>query len=186
MRKAVRGEKESNVRLFIAAELPDNMLEALAETSALLRESVHGNYVAPDSFHVTLVFLGSVPGSQLNGVTDALEAGCAGFDAFEASLGSLGSFGKRTAATLWQGFEDAGEMPRIARALRAELAARGFAYDDKNFLAHITLMRKANIASGMLPSPSRVTGIIRAITLFASDLSGARPVYEPLHTVELE
>ena len=46
------------MRLFIAAELPENLLEALAETSARLRDTVKGRYVAPDSFHLTLAFLG--------------------------------------------------------------------------------------------------------------------------------
>ena len=48
------------MRVFVAAELPDEMYDALCETSALLRASVRGRYVAPDSFHVTLAFLGNV------------------------------------------------------------------------------------------------------------------------------
>lgn len=42
------------MRLFVTVELPEGALEALAETSALLRESVRGRFVASDSFHVTL------------------------------------------------------------------------------------------------------------------------------------
>lgn len=173
------------MRLFIAAELPQGMLDALAETSALLRAHVRGRYVAPDSFHVTLAFLGEVPGSRVNTAIDALEAGCRGFESFDAKLGELGNFGKRSAATLWQGFGEAGALPAIADAVRGELRSCGFAFDDKRFLPHVTLMRKADLTSGSLPSPAIAHGAIRSIALFESDLSGPRPVYEPLHIVEL-
>lgn len=173
------------MRLFVAAELPENMVDALAETSALLRANVRGRYVAPDSLHVTLAFLGDVPGSHLDLAAGALEAGCSGFGRFGASLGELGSFGKRSAATLWQGFGETGDLPGIAAAIREELTARGLAFDEKRFMPHITLMRKADLTRGILPTPAMATGEIRHITLFESDLSGARPVYEPLHTVEL-
>ena len=173
------------MRLFIAAELPQNMLDALAETSALLRGSVRGRYVAPDSFHVTLAFLGEVPIERIDAAAAALEDACRGYERFDVSFGSLGSFGKRTAATLWQGFDDAGDLPALARSVRAELAARGFAFDEKNFLPHVTLMRKADLSSGTLPAPAMAAGTVQLITLFRSDLSGARPVYDPLHEIVL-
>jgi hypothetical protein len=92
------------MRLFVAAELSEELLEALAQTSALLRESVHGRYVAPDSFHVTLAFLGEVPELQVDAACEALEQACAGVPAIPVTLAPLGSFGRAKRATLWQGF----------------------------------------------------------------------------------
>ena len=174
------------MRLFIAAELPEQMLDALAETSAVLRANVRGRYVAPDSFHVTLAFLGEVSGSRVDAAVSALEAGCCGFRSFDASLGAFGSFGKRASATLWQGFDDAGDLSSIAGAVRDELRNEGFSFDDKKFLPHVTLMRKADLTSGALPSPTLASGPMQRITLFESDLSGSRPVYEPLHVASLQ
>ena len=173
------------MRLFIAAELPERMLEALAETSALLRGAVRGRYVAPDSFHVTLAFLGDVEGYRADGAADALESACREAACFEVSLGELGSFGRRSKATLWQGFDEKGALPEIAQSVRGELRARGFAFDDKPFMPHVTLMRAADLTSGFLPAPAPARGEIRDITLFHSDLSGKRPRYEPVHTVGL-
>lgn len=171
------------MRLFIAAELPEAVLEALAETSGLLRGCIRGRYVSSDSFHITLAFLGDVEGSRVDTVIDALDRGCAGFAPFDISLGDLGSFGKRSKATLWQGLQDAGDLPAIAQSVRASLNTAGIAFDGKAFRAHITLMRAADLREGALPTPALAQGTVERITLFRSDLSGSRPVYDPLHVV---
>ena len=174
------------MRLFVAAELPDAVLDALAETSAFLRGSVPGRYVAPDSFHVTLAFLDEVEGRRVDDAIDAIEGGCEGFRAFEVALGDFGSFGRRSAATLWQGFREAGDLPAVAASVRSALREAGFSFDEKSFLAHVTLMRAADLAAvSELPMPHIAHGTIDTVTLFSSDLSGEHPVYEPLHAVRL-
>lgn len=173
------------MRVFAAAELPPTLIEALAETSALLRTSVRGRYVASDSFHVTLAFLGEIPVSRVDVAIDALEAGCRGHKCFTVSLGALGYFGRRSAATLWQGFSEEGGFSDLAKAVRAELLQAGFAFDDKKFKPHVTLMRKADLKGGKLLSPALATGDVSSVVLFKSDLSGERPLYEPLHIVKL-
>lgn len=173
------------MRLFIAAELPESLEEALAETSARLRGAIKGRYVAPDSFHLTLAFLGEVDVSRIDAAAAAIDDACQGFSAFEAALGPLGSFGKRNSATLWQGLAEQGPLPELAASVRDELRAHGFGFDEKAFKPHITLMRKADLTSGTLPMPAIDRGIIECVTLFRSDLSGPRPIYEPLHTARL-
>ena len=173
------------MRLFIAAELPGEAVEALAETSAALRASVRGRYVGPDSYHVTLAFLGEVEGTRVDAACTALERACADYRAFDVSFGELGCFGRRSKATLWQGFSDAGSLPDLASSVRAELSAAGFSFDDKAFRAHITLMRAADVTRGELPAPAFGTFRISHVSLFKSDLTGKRPVYEPLCTMVL-
>ena len=46
-------------------------------------------------------------------------------------------------------------------------------------------MRAADLAEGELPAPALAEGVVTNVALFRSDLSGQRPVYEALHTVEL-
>lgn len=173
------------MRLFIAAELPEDVLEALAETSALLRSCMHGRFVAPDSFHVTLAFLGEVNGHRIDDACRALSRGCAGFSPFTVSLGDLGCFGKRSKATLWQGFHEQGSLSDVANSVRDALSDEGFSFDEKTFLPHVTLMRAADVTRGTLPMPALAEGDISSITLFRSDLSGNRPVYDALHTCHL-
>ena len=173
------------MRLFIAAELPEEVLDALVETQAALRDTVRGRYTAPDSLHLTLAFLGEVSAARLDEVASALERGCAGHGPVEVRLGALGSFGRRRSAVLWQGLTGGPELASLAADVRGALEAAGFAFDEKPFLAHITLMRAADLSRGELPMPGMARGMLDTVTLFKSDLSGARPSYEPLHVVSL-
>lgn len=173
------------MRLFVAAELPEEMLEALAETQAALRASVAGRYVAPDQFHVTLAFLGNVDAWCVNDATAALEQACAAHAPFEAQLADFGSFGRRKAATLWQGFAKSATFEALAQDVRSALAQASLTFDAKKFLPHVSLMRGANLAGGVLPMPVITSGVISTVTLFSSDLSGPRPVYSALHSIDL-
>ena len=175
------------MRLFIAAELPEPILEALAETSALLRESVRGRFVGPDLFHVTLAFLGEMEGTRVPAVEAALIRACEGHTPFDVRLTELGHFGKRHDAVLWQGFDVAGAeaFAALARDVRAELRAAGLPFDNKAFRPHVTLMRAADVSRGTLPMPCTDASTVDTVTLFKSDLSGKRPVYTPLACVDL-
>ena len=176
------------MRLFIAAELPKELLETLAETSADLRECIRGRYVGPDLFHVTLAFLGEVEGSRVPAVEAALEEACAGHEPFRGRLAELGYFGRRNDATLWQGFDAAGQagFAALVKDVRAALEARGFAFDTKPFRAHVTLMRQADLSRGTLPMTTTAAGTVDTVTLFKSDLSGKHPIYTSLASVSLE
>ena len=175
------------MRLFVAAELPEVLLEALSETSALLRGQVHGRYVAPDSFHLTLAFLGEVPGALVPMTCDAIDEACSTQPPISVTLGALGSFGRSRKATLWQGFAaGVDELGGLAGDVRECLAEHGLTYDSLAFAPHVTLMRKADLSAGVLPMPVVEKGVIDTVTLFSSDLSGERPRYEPLHRVRLE
>ncbi|MBQ9022078.1 MAG: RNA 2',3'-cyclic phosphodiesterase [Eggerthellaceae bacterium] len=169
------------MRLFIATELPQEMLDALAETQAELRACVSGRYVGADSFHVTLAFLGEVEAWRVNELADILDDACSGHAAFESCLGELGNFGRASKATLWQGFTDKKPFAELAQSVRRELAHAGFDFDDKGFLPHITLMRKLDLSSGVLPMPHVARGTIDTVSLFESDLSGDYPAYTALH-----
>lgn len=168
------------MRLFVAADI-EGAKEALAETSALLRDSVRGRFVAPDSLHVTLAFLGEVEAWRIDEALEAVNATNRALTCpFTVELGDFGRFGKASCATLWQGFRDAGELPTLAADVRRELRERGFSFDDKRFVPHITLMRKADISSGTLPSPRCAIATVSGASLYRSDLSGSRPRYEKL------
>lgn len=173
------------MRLFIAAELPPELIEALSETSAALRGCVRGRYVAPDSFHITLAFLGDVPSARIADITQAINEACEGYGPFTLTLGELGSFGRSRAATIWQGFQvDDGrkQLEALAKDIREALTQSDIAFDAKSFLPHVTLMRAAKLDGGVLPCAAVADGSVNTITLFRSDLSGNRPVYEALST----
>lgn len=174
------------MRLFVAAELPNAMLDALCETSACLRETVRGRFVGPDLFHVTLAFLGEVPTAQTDKVASLVAQACEGHAPFHTALGSLGTFGRASSAVLWQGFtEGRAEWDALANDVRKELTRGGYPIDAKGFIPHVTLMRRADVARGVLPMPCVDGGEVNTVTLFLSDLSGERPRYEALERIPL-
>ena len=169
------------MRLFVAAELPSNLVEALSETSALLRSCVRGRYVAPDSFHVTLAFLGERAGSEVTELESALGEACESCAAFNTTLGALGTFGRANKATLWQGFCGGSEQwASVASTVQRGLSVMGYTPEYKRYVPHVTLMRRADVSSVTLPMPCVERGRIDTVTLFLSDLSGSRPRYEAL------
>ncbi|MBR3235437.1 MAG: RNA 2',3'-cyclic phosphodiesterase [Atopobiaceae bacterium] len=175
------------MRLFVATELSEPLFEALCETSCSLRDCVRGRFVAPDSFHVTLAFLGEVPQAQVVLAQEALDEACELQPPIEVALGALGSFGRPRKSTLWQGFaRGVDELGGLAGDVREALLTRGLTYDSAAFVPHVTLMRAADVTSGLLPMPTVAKGSIDTVTLFRSDLSGERPRYEPLHRVRLQ
>lgn len=152
----------------------------------MLRESVRGKYVPPDSFHLTLAFLGEIPGSRLPALQAAVEEVCYNVDACECALGNLGMFGRRTSATLWQGIE--GDcITTLAKSLRASLDTYGFDYDETKFLPHITLMRRADLDYPLacLPSPTLASGTIDTVVIYQSELDSERAHYTSLYEVAL-
>lgn len=173
------------MRLFIACDLPLVLRDALAETSAGLRANLRGRYVPPDSFHVTLAFLGELAGSHVPALEGALSRACAGFEPFSARLAALGSFGRRNCATLWQGFEGS-PFDELAESVRSELGESGFAWDnDNSFLAHVTLMRGADLTHGQLPSPVCAEGEISRVVLYSSSLGKDRARYSAVDVIHL-
>lgn len=170
----------------MAAELPEEMLDALAETSARVRDEVIGRFVAPELFHVTLAFLGEVPGTQVYEVGELMRCGCRAQTVFQTSLGPLGIFGRSASAVLWQGFVG-GEVAwtALAQDVRRALREGGYAIDGKSFIPHVTLMRRADVSRGVLPMPCIERGDIQRVTLFSSDLSGPYPRYEALESYDL-
>ena len=174
------------MRLFVAAELPERLLEALSETLAALRGTVHGRFVSPDRFHVTLAFLGEVPACDVDCIGQAVERASFACSPFATSLGALGTFGRGRSIVLWQGFSRGDDAwADLAAHVRGELGREGHTFESRRFVPHVTLMRRAQIRTAELPMPCVATDVIRTVTLFRSDLSGDVPRYDPLARVDL-
>ncbi|MDO4429293.1 MAG: RNA 2',3'-cyclic phosphodiesterase [Atopobiaceae bacterium] len=174
------------MRAFIALELPGAFADEVAVLSRRLAAVCEGRFVAEGNHHLTLAFLGEVDEAGVRAAMDALEAACAGVGPVELAAEGLGTFGRGRAATLWLGIRRSEELGLLARRVREELAARGLVYDEKDFLPHVTLARRARVPRGELgdlafPLPDEA----RDVTLFRSILESDGARYKPLHSVEL-
>ena len=133
------------VRTFVAVDLPEDVGRALGEAARSLREArIEGlRPVRPEGVHLTLKFLGDVPGSRLAEVAAAVSAAVAGHRPFDVSTGGFGAFpDRRRPVVLWVGIGgDVGPLLRLQEDVDAALGALGFPADTRPYHPHLTLAR---------------------------------------------
>lgn len=198
-------------RLFIAVEPPPAALDHLAEFAAGLGFVRAGVRVtARHLWHVTLAFIGEVPGDLLPAAVTALDRAAAAVRPSPVStrrsgmrprpepvaaeptarLAGGGRFGRGRFTILWAGVE--GELGPLRRATTRALRRGRLPYDDKPYHPHLTLGRPGDriprevvaadlVALAGYRGPSWTIG---GLVLYRSHL-GPNPVYEPVHTASL-
>lgn len=169
-------------RLFFAVWPSDGLRLALAPRIRALQPAEAGRPQRPDQWHVTLEFLGPVPGLQLEQVRDAAAqvraAACdIVFDAVE--------YWRRPEVLCLVARSLPPPLESLVSQLREALAARGFEPESRPFRAHLTLARKvvhavAPVRFEPLHWPVEDFALVESVT----DRSGS--VYTPLATWRLE
>ncbi len=194
------------MRCFVALELPEEAKERLAAAGRRMAGRFPGaRWIRPESFHITLAFLGEVVGTELDCARAAVQAvaGSGDFDLTFAGTELLPERGPARVLALvaGAGVLKCGEIhERVNRAL--SLAAREAGLpplnpewpDGRPFRVHVTLARAgsrpfsrdsrgvwAEIGPN-LQAPCRISRCI----LYRSDLGPEGARYEPLLAVELQ
>ncbi|MFP4310833.1 MAG: RNA 2',3'-cyclic phosphodiesterase, partial [Nitriliruptoraceae bacterium] len=131
-------------RTFVALGLPSEPRARLAAATAWLRGQSPGlRPTAPDTWHLTLAFLGPLDEDGQHAVAGHLArvvARAASVPAPWLELDRAGRFGDRVLYVAVRD-EPAGRLAALVDALRADLAEAGFALPTTGFQAHITLAR---------------------------------------------
>ncbi len=101
------------------------------------------HYLSPESFHITLKFLGGVEPARLQGVWEAARAALAGAERFCCHLHGVGAFPNTTRVrVVWAGVEQGRtELIEIAQRVERACTIFGFAPENRPFQAHLTLGR---------------------------------------------
>uniref|UniRef100_A0A832I2L1 RNA 2',3'-cyclic phosphodiesterase n=1 Tax=Eiseniibacteriota bacterium TaxID=2212470 RepID=A0A832I2L1_UNCEI len=132
------------MRIFLAVFPPPATQRLAFDVINALRAPGDGvSWVKRENLHYTLRFLGELGDDGLRRAIEAAREAAASVPRFEAVLGAPGAFpNARRARVLWLGLA-AGEAPfeRLAAALEASLARRGFAPEGRAFTAHLTIGR---------------------------------------------
>lgn len=190
----------TELRLFVAIELPHDVLTALEKAQAALRakglEALR--WVRPEGIHLTLKFLGETPASRLNDVVAVLKSATAPHAPHSLSLGKFGAFGSRQSPrVLW--VDVSGDLD-ATRAMQSSiddaLAGVGFPKETRAFSPHLTLARvrpeSAREVAGALasaitstPAPSGTIPVQEA-NLMQSTLGPGGAVYKRLQAFPLE
>lgn len=174
------------MRAFIALEPLEGFVEDVAAMARVLGAAVEGRFVPRQNYHVTLAFLGDVDEAQAREAMDAIDEACAGAAAVPMRPDGLGKFGRASDATLWLGLAPEPELTGVTERMREALSSCGIGFDDKPFLPHITLARRAKLPKGALPELAFPLPCNAArVTLFKSTLSRDGAQYKPLYEIEL-
>ena len=163
------------------------MQDELAGMVRPLRASMPGRFIPRENWHVTLAFLGDVPEATLPDVEDALDEAAKGIGRVTLAPDRLGKFGRSADASFWLGLADAPCLTALVTRIREELRAREIGFDDRPFLPHITLARRARIPKGELPPlPFPVPAQATRVAVFKSTLSREGASYEEIYGIDLE
>ncbi|MFF4651729.1 RNA 2',3'-cyclic phosphodiesterase [Streptomyces sp. NPDC001380] len=147
------------MRLFVAVTPPRAALAELDAEVRALRAAAAGlplRWTEPDSWHLTLAFLGEVPEEALPDLEERLARAARRHEAHRLSLAGGGRFGDRA---LWAGVRgDTPALRRLAASVQAAARRAGApaADDDRPYRAHLTLAR-SSVPRGAPHRPPRGT-----------------------------
>ena len=128
------------MRLFIATDLPADVLAAVAEIHEELEDRVRPvRWVRTESMHLTLKFIGEVSEERAG----AIAAGLALVrePAVRVAVSGVGFFpNERAPRVFWAGVVSEG-LPPLAAAIEKRMAALGFEPERRAYNPHLTLAR---------------------------------------------
>jgi len=170
------------VRCFVAVWPPADVLELLA---ALDRPDDPAlRWTTPDQWHVTLLFLGTVPDAVVPDLADALtEVAAAGSGPHQAVLGPETRVLGRGVLCV-----PVGGLELLAEPVRATIGPLAGVIEDRPFSGHLTLARARRdktIPAAQRGVPLRASWSVPEISLVASTLGRPGAHYDTVATATL-
>ena len=184
-------------RTFIAVEIDDAIrASAVALQEALAKTGAEVKWAAPDTMHITLLFLGEVDDRELHSVCRAVKEVAATEPPFPLRVSGVGAFPTpRRPKILWAGITDgATELKRLYDKLEAKLLDLGcYRKEERGYTPHLTLGRVKGEADGFalareLPKRLAWDGgrtVVDEVLVFASELKPDGPEYTVIGRAEL-
>ena len=159
--------EDERLRLFVAIDLPEDVRESLGRLQTdLRRHDLPGlRWTRPEGVHLTLKFLGETPATSVAAIEGALARAVRGVPSFRLALGAPGTFGgRRGPRVLWVDVEgELQPLQQLQAAVERELAAAGFAPEEREFSPHLTLARVPQP-----PPPGLAERVARALEAVAA------------------
>jgi 2'-5' RNA ligase len=180
-------------RLFVALQIPPEIKDLIRQArNTLVRNSQEYRWEKDEKIHLTLKFLGDVPGEKLAAVTNAIDHTVKSRP-FECRLTSFGFFFRqRTPAILYAALETPPELNQLVEQLNNRLAEFGIKKEKRDFKPHLTILRiKKSVPQAFIEAFDKYTfndvGFqADTITLYESKLLRQGSVYTALKTIKLE
>jgi 2'-5' RNA ligase len=134
-----------SIRTFIAIELPEELKSAIHRLQNNFKSAGYTRikWVAPESIHLTLKFLGNISTGKIDVIKEVLKTAGHGIAPFQLSTDELGTFPNlRQPRVLWLGLTgDLESLLSLQQRVDKALVDIGFAKEDRPFAPHITIAR---------------------------------------------
>jgi 2'-5' RNA ligase len=130
-------------RLFVAVPVPEAVRATLAAALEPGRRRTGGaRWQSPETWHLTVRFLGDTPFAALPEVEAAVRAAASGVRPFDLAIGEAGAFERGRGRIAWIGLRRGDEqLAALARALDGRLGPDP--HRRGAFHAHLTIAREA-------------------------------------------
>lgn len=188
-------------RLFIAIELPDDIIRQIAHIQQQFERQIPARavrWVKPDSIHLTLKFLGEVETDRVDSLKSSLDEAAAAHAPFSLEVAAPGCFpNTRNPRVLWLGLEGGLELlGAVQQSVEQAMTELGFEPEDRGFSPHLTLARVQRNASrddasrvGLAAERGVAQPIegwtVESLSLMRSQLKPSGSVYTELHRAPL-
>ena len=170
------------MRLFVALDFPP---ETRTRLLALAKGLQGARWLPPENYHLTLRFLGEMPGhraEELDGALAALRG-----RRFTLHIAGVGVFEKAgRPQALWAGVERNPQLEHLQAKIETAVQRVGFEPERRRFTPHVTLARLDNASPLKLAEWVQAHNLLRAdpvevehFTLFSSQLGKENAVYTP-------
>jgi 2'-5' RNA ligase len=192
------------MRIFVGLDIDDEIRERIARFIAEMRALAPDvRWVAPESLHVTLKFIGEKPDNVVKQVQDSLSSISA--TGFDLSFRGCGFFPTaKSARVFWVGIDAGTGLAKLASQVEDALVGIGIPKEARAFSPHLTLARagsgaprrrkddKSNMLFAKLqqkltesPAPEFGTMSAREFFLYRSQLSSQGSRYTKIASFAL-
>jgi 2'-5' RNA ligase len=136
------------MRIFVGLDMDDEIRERIARFIAQMRALAPDvRWVAPESLHVTLKFIGEKPDDVVKQVQERLSS--ISVTSFDLSFRGCGFFPtSKSARVFWVGIEADAGLAKLAAQVEDALVGIGIPKEARAFSPHLTLARAGSGAPG--------------------------------------
>jgi RNA 2',3'-cyclic 3'-phosphodiesterase len=167
-------DSAKNIRVFLAIEPPEDVLQAMVRMQEKLRSEISGkmSWTKPHGQHLTLKFFGDISMQDVNNISTAVQNRVAPGWSLNLKIEKLGVFpDSRKPRVLWCGASgDVEKLVTLQKQLDSDFANIGFPREDRPFRAHLTLAR--------IKDSQGLTGLGEALTKHSAFTAGEFTVGE--------
>jgi len=148
------------MRLFVAIDLPPEVIANLESLLARLKPTAHINWSSIENLHITTKFIGEWPEERLAELTAALHT-LAPRTAIPIVVEKLGFFPNPHAPRVfWAGVHGGDALTQLARETEEALSVLGITKEQRPYSPHLTLAR--------IKTPGKQPALLQAVAKLPS------------------